>query len=346
MYKQALGPTAGNVLKMTQAVGKATTNKTQGGGTQTGLIGASARVPGGGSGVTRAGVKPLTKTAWQEAQELNAVGLISDEELRKIASVRSAVTAAFDECMTKLASDGFLDKMLGRLTGGLDRFGQLMTRAKAGMSGQELADAPIRVGSEAFQKSEVDALAEALFMQHKTPYTKDIPGGASAYEQTRSWVKGRADDDWNLLRKTIHAGEKSTQRPAMMKILGKGALGAGMMFGGVAAGSLVDDMFKERKRKRAFEEMFDAVPELRREDKRKVTQAYTVLSQFAPTVALNPVAAGYIVKQIVNMGSMADVQTVQALVNTEAGIQRGVSPTRQTLIERSIAQGLGGLMPV
>ena len=87
--------------------------------------------------------------------------------------------------------------------------------------------------------------------------------------------------------------------------------------GGLLASKALEGMSDRHYQKKIFGEMFQAVPELRQEDRRQVEHAYSVLTQIAPKLARNPVSSGQIVKQLVNQGNVADVPTLKSLAETE-----------------------------
>lgn len=296
------------VQDMVRKAGKAAPKVTKGGGTHTGVIGASApsKIPGGASGVTRSGVKPMTKTsartfpAWEAFLDLRAAGLVSEADFQKVASAREqilALPAQLEE------SGGKLDKQAGVLTG----VRKLIGRALGGRA---------TVGGQAFAKSERKQLLRAL---------QAVSGGNKVDE---TFIK---KGPWDEVVKHV----KATQPRRWPGPLGKAGL---LVAAGAAAGTAnaVDDLYDKAREKRDFGKMMESTQELRDHDEGQVRAAYAVLRGFAPSVASHPVAAGQLVNQLVNSSSLADIHSVESLAKTEGAIS-GRRKKSNPLIDAALA---------
>jgi len=129
--------------------------------------------------------------------------------------------------------------------------------------------------------------------------------------------------DFNELRKKIF---KHNIGRTFKSFGWKGAIGLGLL--GLAGGKMVlKPYLDKRKQDNVFTEMHQVVPSLNEEDPSVVRNAFSVLNSFAPTVAKSPVAAGQIVKQLTNLGNVADVETVNALSEIEERLKKQKTDT-------------------
>ena len=104
---------------------------------------------------------------------------------------------------------------------------------------------------------------------------------------------------------------------------GLGVMGLAGMTGSMAAGAY-GEVRDAVKREMSYRSMFEEFPELKEVPREQVDKYWTVLTDFAPKLAVNPLVAGQFIHNMLNYGMRGvDVHSATQLLQAEQAANRG-----------------------
>jgi hypothetical protein len=272
-----------------------------------------------------------TASAIESARRLAAAGLIRPEAMQKIASMRQAILS-----MDKTAD------FASRMNAGREAFRKGIL---PGMRHFFFGPPKIRIGDSAYGPAQRSEMIRALKVRDGWDKLVRGIGAEGADDAARSAAAEKflaEHEDWDEVGRLIGSHTPSAKENKLVPAV----VAPAIVMGGVYGASKFDQWLENRKETSRIGDVLDAVPELRNEDEHRVQQAYDVVKSLAPSVASNPVAAGQVVKQLVNLGNLADVQTIEALTRSESNIKKSRSggigqPSAANLVHETLKSLVG-----